>query len=93
MTLQDEVHIHIKLAGEWNKLLDEIRTIPGFHSFLRPPQASELLRHTIILWLLPPYLIGIKNRVLNIQMVCGSISVLYEDEETGDGVNTFLVIY
>jgi len=45
MTLQDEVHIHIKLAGEWNKLLDEIRTIPGFHSFLRPPQASELLRH------------------------------------------------
>jgi len=46
MTLQDEAHIYIKLVGEWNQLLEEIRNIPGFHKFLRPPQASELLGHT-----------------------------------------------
>ena len=46
MTLQDEAHIYIKLADEWNQLLEEIRNIPGFHKFLRPPQASELLGHT-----------------------------------------------
>jgi len=45
MSLQDEAHIHLKLASEWNQLLDEIRAIPRFHKFLRPPQASELLRH------------------------------------------------
>ena len=46
VTLQDEAHVHIKLAGEWNQLLEEIRHIPEFHSFLRPLQTSELLRHT-----------------------------------------------
>ena len=45
ISLQDEAHNHIKRAREWNKLLGEIRDIPGFHKFLRLPQASELLRH------------------------------------------------
>jgi len=44
-TLQDEARIHTHLACEWNQLLEEIRDIQGFHNFLRPPQASELLRH------------------------------------------------
>jgi len=44
MSVQDEAQVHLKRAGEWNQLLEEIRNIPGFHNFLRPPQASELLR-------------------------------------------------
>jgi len=43
MSLQDEAHTHIKLAGEWDQLLDEIRRIPSFHNFLRPLQTSGLL--------------------------------------------------
>jgi len=46
MTLQDQAHTHIKIAGEWNQLLEEIRGIPKFHNFLRPSRASELLRNT-----------------------------------------------
>ena len=45
MILQDEARIHTNLASEWKKVLDEIRDIPQFRNFLRPPQASELLRH------------------------------------------------
>jgi len=44
ISLQDEAHSHIKLASEWNQLLDEIRCIPAFHDFLRPPQTSDLLK-------------------------------------------------
>ena len=44
ITLQDAAHIHVKLAGEWNQLLDEIRRIPRFHDFLRPPHTSDLLK-------------------------------------------------
>ena len=44
ITLQDEAHVHVKLAGKWDKLLQEIRNIPQFRNFLRPPRASELLR-------------------------------------------------
>jgi len=43
--LQTEAHTHIKLAREWSDLLDEIRSVPAFHDFLRPPQASELLKN------------------------------------------------
>jgi len=45
ISLQDEVHLHIKLSREWNQLLNKIRRIPQFHDFLRPPQASHLLKH------------------------------------------------
>ena len=44
MSLQDEAHTHVKLAGEWNQLIDEIRGISGFHNFLRPLQTSDLLK-------------------------------------------------
>jgi len=41
--LQDKANLHIKLAHQWSDLLDEIRRIPKFHDFLRPPLASNLL--------------------------------------------------
>ena len=44
MSLQDEAHSHVKFAGEWNQLLDEIRCIPRFHNFLQPFQTSGLLK-------------------------------------------------
>jgi len=45
MSLQDEAHRHIILSRQWSDLLDEIRSIPQFHDFLRPPQTSDLLKH------------------------------------------------
>ena len=43
-TLQDETNIHVKLANElWSQLLDQIRRVPKFHDFLRPPRASDFL--------------------------------------------------
>jgi len=45
MSLQDEAHLHIKLAREWSKLLDEIRSTPRFRDFLRPPRPSHLLKN------------------------------------------------
>ena len=45
ISLQEEAHLHIKLSRKWSELLDEIRQIPQFHNFLRPPQASDLLKH------------------------------------------------
>jgi len=44
MALQNEAHTHVTLAGEWNQLLDDIRDIPAFHRFLRPPQMLDLLK-------------------------------------------------
>jgi len=43
MTAQDENKRHVELAKEWNQLLDEIRALPDFSDFLRPPTASSLL--------------------------------------------------
>jgi hypothetical protein len=45
MTLQDEATSHVKLAKEWDELLADIRTIPEFEDFLRPPSFSNLLKH------------------------------------------------
>jgi len=45
MSLQDEAHLHVKLSREWSQLLHKIRRIPQFRKFLRPPQASDLLRN------------------------------------------------
>jgi len=44
LSLEDEARNHVKLAGEWNQLLDEIRRISGFHDFLRSPRTSDLLK-------------------------------------------------
>jgi len=43
MIAQDENKRHAELAKEWNQLLDEIRALPDFSDFLRPPTASSLL--------------------------------------------------
>jgi len=45
ISLQDEAHRHIMLSRQWSELLDEIRSIPQFHNFLRPPQTADLLKH------------------------------------------------
>jgi len=45
ISLQDEARLQIKLSREWSQLLDEIRRIPEFRNFLRPPLASDLLKH------------------------------------------------
>jgi len=44
IVLQDEACLQINLSRKWGELLDEIRCIPQFHNFLRPPQASYLLK-------------------------------------------------
>jgi len=44
IALESEARIHVKRAGEWNNLLQEIQRIPGFHDFLRPRQASNILK-------------------------------------------------
>ena len=45
ISLQDEAHRHVILSRQWSELLDEIRTIPQFHDFLRPHQTSDLMKH------------------------------------------------
>ena len=39
---QDEAQRHAELAKEWAKILKQIRVLPGFRNFLRPPTASDL---------------------------------------------------
>jgi tetratricopeptide (TPR) repeat protein len=41
--LQEDANAHIKLAQQRDRLLENIRGIPGFSNFLRPPQCSNLL--------------------------------------------------
>ncbi|KAF8604318.1 hypothetical protein BDV93DRAFT_555591 [Ceratobasidium sp. AG-I] len=43
-SLEREAQTHRRLAQEWDQILDQVRQIPGFHSFLRPREASELLQ-------------------------------------------------
>jgi len=43
--LEDEAHLHVRRAREWGDLLDKIRSIPGFHEFLRPPRASNIMQN------------------------------------------------
>ena len=45
ISLQDEAHRHVMLSRQWSELLDEVRSIPQSHSFLRPPQTSDLMKH------------------------------------------------
>jgi hypothetical protein len=45
ISLEKEAHAHLKLANEWNDLLNTIRTtVPGFHNFLKPSLCSALIQ-------------------------------------------------
>jgi tetratricopeptide (TPR) repeat protein len=43
ISIQEDAHTHVNLAREWERTLEEIRKIPEFEDFLRPPRASGLL--------------------------------------------------
>ncbi|KDR73388.1 hypothetical protein GALMADRAFT_1341969 [Galerina marginata CBS 339.88] len=45
MSIQDEAHLHIRLAKEWDQLLTEVRAMPHFENFLKPASCSTLLKH------------------------------------------------
>ncbi|KAH6866122.1 CHAT domain-containing protein [Coprinopsis sp. MPI-PUGE-AT-0042] len=45
MSLEDEARAHLNLARRWDDLLKEVRSIPGFESFLQPLPCSFLLQH------------------------------------------------
>ena len=45
VALEDEARTHVMLARDWEQLLDEIRTIPAFHNFLRPRRALDMMKH------------------------------------------------
>ncbi|TEB25863.1 hypothetical protein FA13DRAFT_1777263 [Coprinellus micaceus] len=42
---EDEAENRLHLAREWDVLLTQVRTIPGFEAFLRPPQCLALVQH------------------------------------------------
>jgi len=44
MDLEDDARTHIMLAQDWDRLVAEIRKIPGFLNFLRPRQASSIMK-------------------------------------------------
>ncbi|KDR76746.1 hypothetical protein GALMADRAFT_1328691 [Galerina marginata CBS 339.88] len=41
--LQDDTLIHTGLAADYRKLIEEIRSLPDFNDFLRPPKVVDLL--------------------------------------------------
>ncbi|KAB5588324.1 aromatic di-alanine and TPR containing protein [Ceratobasidium theobromae] len=43
LSLEEAARKHRQLAGQYNTLLEQIRALPGFESFLRPKKTSELL--------------------------------------------------
>ncbi|KAH6877413.1 CHAT domain-containing protein [Coprinopsis sp. MPI-PUGE-AT-0042] len=45
MSLEDEARAHLSLAQRWDGLLQTVRSIPGFESFLQPLPCSSLLQH------------------------------------------------
>ncbi|KAF9530089.1 CHAT domain-containing protein, partial [Crepidotus variabilis] len=40
--IEREVSLHVKRVQEWTHLLAEIRNLPGFGDFLRPPKAANI---------------------------------------------------
>jgi len=44
IALEDEARTHILLAHDWDQLLKEIRSIPGFSNFLQPRCASSIMK-------------------------------------------------
>ncbi|KAF5320401.1 hypothetical protein D9611_010754 [Ephemerocybe angulata] len=45
VSLEDEARAHLDLARQWKDLLETVRAIPEFESFLAPSACSTLLRH------------------------------------------------
>ncbi|KAH6871955.1 CHAT domain-containing protein [Coprinopsis sp. MPI-PUGE-AT-0042] len=45
ISLEDEARAHLHLARQWDSLLETVRSIPGFESFLQPLPCSSLLQH------------------------------------------------
>ncbi|RXW24345.1 hypothetical protein EST38_g1544 [Candolleomyces aberdarensis] len=45
VTSQDEALQHLKLANEWEELLQTVRNIPGFENFLQPTSLTDLASH------------------------------------------------
>ncbi|KAF6741878.1 CHAT domain-containing protein [Ephemerocybe angulata] len=45
IALEDESQSHLKLAQQWDDLLQTARAIPGFENFLKPSPSSTLLHH------------------------------------------------
>jgi len=45
IALEDEARTHIMLAQDWDRLVKEIHKIPGFLNFLRPRQASSVMKN------------------------------------------------
>ncbi|KAJ3543663.1 hypothetical protein NMY22_g3061 [Coprinellus aureogranulatus] len=43
--LEDEALEHVNLAKQWDNLLREVRSKPGFETFLHPPTSATLLQH------------------------------------------------
>ncbi|KAJ3511663.1 hypothetical protein NLJ89_g3965 [Agrocybe chaxingu] len=43
IAIQDEIHAHARFARDWDNLLSEIRSIPGFQDFLQPPEVADIL--------------------------------------------------
>ncbi|KAJ2924744.1 hypothetical protein H1R20_g12343, partial [Candolleomyces eurysporus] len=45
VTSQDETLQHLKLANEWEELLQTVHNIPGFENFLQPASLTDLTSH------------------------------------------------
>jgi tetratricopeptide (TPR) repeat protein len=45
LSLEEDASVHLRLAREWEKLLQQVRAIEGFESFLQPSPCSALLQH------------------------------------------------
>jgi tetratricopeptide (TPR) repeat protein len=43
ISLQDDARRHTIHAADYRRLLEEIRALPDFHDFLRPPKSTDLL--------------------------------------------------
>ncbi|KAF5311218.1 hypothetical protein D9611_013043 [Ephemerocybe angulata] len=44
-SLAEQAQDNLNLARQWDKLLEEVRVIPGFESFLKPVPCTTLLQH------------------------------------------------
>src|SRR6266545_7329149 len=44
-SLEDQAGDHMRLANEWDQLLDKVRRIPDFQDFLSPCQGSHIMKH------------------------------------------------
>ncbi|KAJ3514919.1 hypothetical protein NMY22_g14591 [Coprinellus aureogranulatus] len=45
ISVEDEARSHLALARQWDDLLNAVRFIPGFESFLQPATCSSLIPH------------------------------------------------